>query len=119
MRSETPFYEVRCAHCDVSFPIETRKCVHCGGPTVRRDQAESIMRSAYGAFDESSTAEAAEAAEGGEFGFQLPEFSSAEREIEMSDEPTSWGRSLIRGLGGFVWIIVLIGFTLARNCGEE
>ena len=42
-----------------------------------------------------------------------------DRELEMSDEPSSVGRSLIRSLGGLVWVIVLIGFTLARNCGGE
>lgn len=43
----------------------------------------------------------------------------AARELEVADEPASAGRSLIRSLGGFVWVIVLIGFTLMRNCGEE
>ena len=38
---------------------------------------------------------------------------------EVSDEPSSIGRSLIRSLGGFIWVVVLIGFTLARNCGGE
>jgi len=52
--------------------------------------------------------------------FNLPEFSSDEREIEEPDEgPVSIGRSIIRGLGGFIWVIVLIGFTLARNCGGD
>ena len=52
--------------------------------------------------------------------FDLPEFSSDEREIEELDEgPVSIGRSIIRGLGGFIWVIVLIGFTLARNCGGD
>lgn len=54
--------------------------------------------------------------------FQLPDFSSTDREIPVEDEPTSpisIGRSLVKGLGGFVWIIVLIGFTLVRNCGGE
>ena len=45
--------------------------------------------------------------------------SSVGREIEVPDEPSSVGRTLIRSLGGFVWVIVLIGFTLARNCGGE
>jgi hypothetical protein len=52
--------------------------------------------------------------------FRLPKFSSKEREIDELDErPTSIGRTIIRGLGGFIWVIVLIGFTLARNCGED
>ncbi len=52
--------------------------------------------------------------------FQLPEFGSQEREIEQTDEaPTSFVRTIIRGLGGFIWVIVLIAFTLARNCGGD
>ena len=42
-----------------------------------------------------------------------------ERELDTSDEPSSVGRSLVRTLGGFIWVIVLIGFMLARNCGGE
>lgn len=38
---------------------------------------------------------------------------------ESSDEPSSMGRTLIRSLGGVVWIVMLIGFTLARNCGSD
>lgn len=38
---------------------------------------------------------------------------------ELSDEPSSMGRTLIRSLGGVVWIVMLIGFTLARNCGSD
>jgi hypothetical protein len=51
--------------------------------------------------------------------FELPDFSSADAEVSTGDEPTSIGRKLVQGLGGFVWIIVLIGFTLVRNCGGE
>jgi hypothetical protein len=52
--------------------------------------------------------------------FRLPEFSSDEREIdELGEAPRSIGRTIIRGLGGFIWVIVLIGFTLARNCGGD
>jgi len=32
MREATPAnpYEVYCTHCRVSFPVDTRVCVHCG-----------------------------------------------------------------------------------------
>jgi hypothetical protein len=43
----------------------------------------------------------------------------SERDPEISDESPSAGRSLLRSLGGFFWVIVLIGFTLARSCGGE
>jgi hypothetical protein len=28
----TNFYEVRCERCKTSFPPETKRCIHCGGP---------------------------------------------------------------------------------------
>ena len=31
-RKSSP-YEVRCLRCDVSFPVETKVCLHCGGRT--------------------------------------------------------------------------------------
>jgi len=109
MDSPIPSYEVRCPRCDVSFPVGTRKCIHCGGPTGTVDQAvtlESLLHPSTAPVDEYADPE-----------FEVP--GQEERELEVSDEPSSIGRSLIRSLGGFVWVIVLIGFTLARNCGGE
>ena len=31
--AEAHEFEVRCPSCDVSFPPETRSCLHCGGRT--------------------------------------------------------------------------------------
>jgi hypothetical protein len=30
--SASNYYEVRCASCNTSFPPETKRCIHCGGP---------------------------------------------------------------------------------------
>ena len=30
--AESTFYEVRCENCKTSFPPETKRCIHCGGP---------------------------------------------------------------------------------------
>ncbi len=27
-------FEVRCDRCRVTFPLGTRRCIHCGGPTT-------------------------------------------------------------------------------------
>jgi hypothetical protein len=93
--------------------------MHCGGPTggptLGADRA-AVLESML----QPSTAQPDEFPEPMEFshaGGFIPD--QTERELETSDEPSSVGRSLIRGLGGFVWVIVLIGFTLARNCGGE
>lgn len=29
-------YEVRCENCNTSFPPETKRCIHCGGPLGSR-----------------------------------------------------------------------------------
>ena len=29
-------YEITCPRCKVTFPPETRTCIHCGGPVGRR-----------------------------------------------------------------------------------
>jgi len=124
-------FESRCLRCDVSFPIETRKCMHCGGPTTRGDELSApdpIVSSAYEPISElgshspdprSILSAPGSTEQKSDSLFQLPDFSSGDREAQSPDEPTSIGRSLIQGLGGFVWIIVLIGFTLVRNCGGE
>jgi hypothetical protein len=26
------YYEIRCEKCGTSFPPETKRCIHCGGP---------------------------------------------------------------------------------------
>ena len=31
---QTP-YEVFCPHCNVTFPVGTRHCIHCGGSLAR------------------------------------------------------------------------------------
>lgn len=83
--------------------------MHCGGPTGRPDGgviAESWQPPSSAAADEYPDPLLA-----------MPD--QDERELEMSDPPSSIGRSLIRSLGGFVWVVVLIGFTLSRNCGGD
>ena len=29
-------FEIRCENCEVSFPVETRRCLHCGAPLGTR-----------------------------------------------------------------------------------
>ena len=46
MRGATPAnpYEVYCTHCNVSFPVGTRICVHCGQPIGRMAAVASALR---------------------------------------------------------------------------
>lgn len=40
--SKSPSVEVRCPQCNVSFPVGTRRCLHCGGATVEPEVAAQI-----------------------------------------------------------------------------
>jgi len=126
MKSSASIFEVRCAHCDVTFPVETRRCIHCGRAIHRRDQL-GVLTSIADSGTESGWESGWSGRESGgesdlETGARSPKpidvmSNQVEQEGEVPDEPASIGRSIIRSLGGFIWVIVLIGFTLARNCG--
>ena len=47
MRGATPAnpYEVYCTRCNVSFPVGTRVCVHCGQPIGRVAAVAGALRS--------------------------------------------------------------------------
>jgi len=66
---ESPHVEVRCPQCNVSFPVGTKRCLHCGGGTVEPEIAAQIHAFQSGSnpvifapepLNESETAEGAE-----------------------------------------------------------
>ena len=110
-------YEVRCPRCDVSFPPQTRKCIHCGGRTAKQAAAPLIQQwSEADAQRSISQSPAPIEPEPDPFFTMQPTASEgAEGEIE----PSSLPRTLLRSLGTLIWVGLLIAFTLARNCGAE
>ena len=101
-RGHSSAYEVRCPRCDVSFPPETRKCVHCGGRTGRQAAAPLVEQWIEPEPDPF-------------FSMQPTAGEGGEGETESSSLP----RTLLRSLGTLIWVGLLIAFTLARNCGAE
>ena len=98
-------YEVRCRHCDVSFPVGTKRCVHCGErtgvqPVFARNFADDPM------------------ADFGQPGdFSAGETSTA-RPIDFADEEEAEprGTSMFRALGNLSWIILFVAITVYRSC---
>ncbi len=155
-------YEVRCPRCDVSFPVGTRTCLHCGGPNGKPGQVpttESFGLSetdhgtnpvsgatlsdsmAQRAWDQEPIKPVSESpfsigssiggSTGGLAGVSIGDAirnavaetgrgrdPQNDRELETSDPPNSVARSLFRSLGGLLWVILLIGFSFARSCGD-
>ena len=140
MSGSTSAYEVRCGRCNVSFPVEKKVCVHCGGRTSKPaslSAGDSMSSLGAGWEDGIQTDPASlpplppvrsqpgstpiEPIDESPFSMGqsgLGEERENDRELDLEDEPSSIGRSLFRSLGGIVWILLLIGFSLARNCGE-
>lgn len=132
-------YEVRCPRCDVSFPVGTKVCVHCGGrttrPTDHRDAGPIISDSwppdlaAIGDLHVSDVSSGA--ADGANHPIEPSQESpfsigssglgdevANDRELEQDDEPPGIMRSVINSVGGLIWIILLIAFSMARDCGD-
>jgi hypothetical protein len=118
MRRELSAYEVRCPRCDVSFPVGTRTCMHCGGPTSGAGRVQLLESMAP---TEHSTSDLRTVAPTGSDSarFDLPDPRTNGGEIDEVEQPASVGRTLFRSFGGIIWVLVLIAFSLARNCGEN
>lgn len=97
MQAGASAYEVRCPRCDVSFPVGTRRCLHCGGPTTAA-AAGAVPTVTPGPFERSAEEEASAGDEGAAGGF---------------------GGSLLRISGSLFWIVALVLFSILRNCGER
>jgi len=106
-------YEVRCHRCDVSFPVETRRCIHCGGATS--PSSAGIDVAAFAGTVEAAT------------GSVPAPTSPAPISLGDRDEPDAPGEAppqqgigaaLLRSFGSLFWVIALIGFSFARSCSE-
>lgn len=120
-------FEVRCARCNVTFPVETKRCVHCGGSTGP-GHGISMRNTAFGtreAGDHSADVGPFDTTYGmddegivfrDEAGASSTVPNAADRAEDADSSPV---KSLIRSMGGVIWILLLIGFSLARSCGGE
>lgn len=104
-------FEVYCAHCRVSFPVETRVCLHCGGPTGHAAYGASLANG----YSTAATKRPIEPMADSPVSYGK---TDVEAPLPAEDAPASLGRSLIRSLGGIIWVLLLIGYSLAQSCGE-
>ena len=129
-RGKGSVYEVRCLRCDVSFPVETKTCLHCGGPTSQAgpllapmgiEEVEPAKDEIFGTPGPISVDEGPfDAIERGQDGVDTTpiELWPDERDAEQPDAAPSFVKSILRSFGGLVWVALLIAFSLARDCGD-
>jgi len=87
----TSYYEVRCERCRTSFPPETKRCIHCGGPLG--GGLSALLRPG-----------------------RAPDEPVAEAEAEAADEMVAVpGRNLL----WVVTAVLAVGISLLRACMER
>jgi hypothetical protein len=116
MISKPSLYEVRCPRCDVSFPPETKKCIHCGGPTTEKGAA-TLAHWEPRDLSRSTAVEASPIEPEPSPIFSI-EMAQSEAQPEDPETDSSLLRTLLRSFGSLIWIILLVAFTMARSCGE-
>jgi hypothetical protein len=103
-------YEVRCFNCDVSFPVGTKQCLHCGSKIRTRARATPELGQQLMQGDGmviGAEAAAAQRAAGSESVAADPE------ELGPAE-----GRRSFRFGTGAIWVLVLVGGMLSRMCSE-
>lgn len=91
--TDAPQYEVRCPQCDVSFPIGTRRCLHCGGATVKPGVAVQ-MRTA---------------------GLRMPLGAALPRSEDEPEEDEALVRRGPRRLT-VLWVLIVLAASIYRSC---
>lgn len=115
-------YEVRCPRCDVSFPVETKRCVHCGGPTAAADAPAPIAIDSGATSPWIRTSEGAPGGAGpaGTVGAPSAPGNAGGDGLEVPEEAApTLGATLLRTFGSLFWVIALIAFSILRSCGED
>jgi len=103
-------YESRCPSCNVTFPIETKVCIHCGGRT-----APSMVHFPDPPPAPSKGGDAARIAMEMRGRSEAPVQGHVLAE-DVDDEPVRV--SPLRSLITIVWVALAIGVSLLRACGE-
>lgn len=107
-RSERAQFEVWCPRCNVSFPIGTRRCLHCGGATVPPNAIH----------EETATIDFVGNAAGPSIFEQRDELTMRPEELEENRGERGLGKSILGSLGSLLWIALFIAISLAnRTCG--
>jgi ribosomal protein L37E len=88
-----PPFETRCPNCRVSYPIETRRCIHCGSPTAR------------------SAAPAAPEAR-----LQRVQGAPPPAADEGEEDSAQLQRSGLARAMGLLWLVLAIAASLYRAC---
>ena len=107
-------FEVRCPSCNVTFPVGTRQCIHCGGRTTKPARLPEGVHAAEGQIS-SEPIHVMPTPKGREQ--TLPGTADAipaEDGIEEEEYERSWARTIFN----LLFIALAIGISVMRACSE-
>jgi len=107
-----PPYEVWCHACNVTFPPEQKRCLHCGARTRpdapargRRPQVRELTSAEqFAAYDETGPMTV------------IPQYAHPPEAMEADEEPVR--RSLLRAGMTVLWMVLLAAGYAWRACSQ-
>ena len=109
-------YEVWCGSCRVSFPVETKRCIHCGARTVAERPAGppgGYVAITSGDTDPRWSFASARGSDKPDESF----FSAADSSEDQAEEETPQRRGLRAGMS-LVWMVLLAAGYIWQNCAR-
>ena len=106
-------YETWCHACSVSFPVGTKKCLHCGG-RVRPERPRASMRRREAAEVDLLAASPLSYSDEVDSLTARPDQPVSDAPLEPEEEPAR--RSLLRGGMTVIWMILLAAGYAWRAC---
>ena len=125
-KNQESFFEIRCDHCNVSFPPETKVCFHCGKRLGARRQVLDSAPTLEEAFKHLMPADLAAKKPDSNFldasrtspdvAYQSEAIAAEEQQEQQEEEEEEPRSTKARLLGNFVWIALAVVFTAYRAC---
>lgn len=112
--SSANVYEVRCHDCDVSFPVGTKRCIHCGGRTGSRPIFEEQIAADPQVVFAPNFAPTTDSNQFAEMSSDAVE--SIDPFADTLDEEKQPRGSIVRALGNLSWFLVIAALYLYRSC---
>ena len=90
-----PSFQVYCHSCNVTFPVGTRRCIHCGGATTTQETAARLQALRELPFE-----------------FEPADGPPMEEEPEQ-ESPRRGGRGL-----ALMWLLLAVAASIYRTCAQ-
>ena len=113
---EQPVYEIRCQRCDVSFPPESKVCVHCGERIRPQRQILTSVPALEEAFQDIIPAEVLAGKSSSEAFPGSPATEIPENPQAVTEEEEQPRFSKSRLLGNLVWIVLAVLASAFQVC---